>query len=713
MVGRSTVVVAHRLSTIRDVDTIAVVEKGQIVEQGSHQELMAKAGGAYATLVKLQEMARDDPRATLDREFRQKSPAVSRRRSFSSPATPDSRERLSVSRSRRSSSASEYSKLEEIDGTKDDDTISKPQSDDFYWRLVRLNAPEWPYALLGTVGSIIGGAIRPLYAVVLSSMLSVFYYSDHHKLQTSVTRNCIFFVIAAASSPLAYTLQSYFFGIVGENLTNRVRLLMFQSMLRNEVGWFDLDQNSSAHLAARLATDATNIRTALSERVSNVVQNLAVFVTACIVSLLSCWQVALVGIATLPLLIGSQVAEQSFVKGFAGDVAAAHERASVIAGEAVANVRTVAAFNAEKKVLELVESELQQPEKSSFIRGNIAGVFFGVAQFAMYSSYSLTLWYGSALVKSGQADFASVIRVFMVFLLTAMAVAETLSLSPDLVKAGSTLSSVFTIMDRKTMIEPDDQDAQQVTEMKGEIELRKVKFAYPTRPEVLIFNDLSLRVEAGKSVALVGASGSGKSSVIALIQRFYDPLSGRVLVDGKDIRQLNLRSLRKRIGLVQQEPALFATSIYENILYGREEASATEVEAAAEAANAHGFISGLPEGYKTQVGERGVQLSGGQKQRVAIARAVLKNPAILLLDEATSALDAESEKVVQEALDKLMQNRTTILVAHRLSTIRNASSIAVVQEGRIVEQGTHQKLLSTSDGAYARLIRLQQHQHQH
>ena len=229
---------------------------------------------------------------------------------------------------------------------------------------------------------------------------------------------------------------------------------------------------------------------------------------------------------------------------------------------------------------------------------------------------------------------------------------------------------------------------------------------YPARPDVLVFDSVSISIPAGKTVALVGESGSGKSTVISLIERFYDPLSGQVLVDGRDIRQLNLKWLRGHIGLVSQEPALFATSIRENILYGKKDASEAEMIAACRAANCHDFISRLPNGYDTQAGERGTQLSGGQKQRIAIARAVLKNPRILLLDEATSALDAESERVVQEALDNLMVGRTTVVVAHRLSTVRHADVIAVVQGGKVVERGRHEQLLE-ANGAYASLVRLQ------
>lgn len=394
------------------------------------------------------------------------------------------------------------------------------------------------------------------------------------------------------------------------------------------------------------------------------------------------------------------------MQGYGGNLSKAYLGANMLAGEAISNIRTVAAFCAEEKVVDLYAQELIEPAKRSFTRGQIAGIFYGVSQFFIFSSYGLALWYGSVLMGKGISGFKSVMKSFMVLIVTALAMGETLGMAPDLLKGNQMVESVFEVIDRKTQVKGDS--GEEVTKVQGTIELRGVEFSYPSRPDVILFKDLNLKVSAGQSMALVGQSGSGKSSVIALILRFYEPLAGKVMVDGKDIKKLKLKSLRKHIGLVQQEPALFGTSIYENILYGKEGATEPEVLEAAKLANAHTFISALPEGYNTKVGERGVQLSGGQKQRVAIARAILKNPAILLLDEATSALDLESERVVQQALDRLMKNRTTVMVAHRLSTIKNADRISVIQDGKIIEQGTHSSLVDNKDGAYYKLIKLQQ-----
>nr|AAP72956.1 putative MDR-like P-glycoprotein [Lactuca sativa] len=701
MVGRTTVVIAHRLSTIRNVDSIAVIQQGQIIETGTHEELISRPG-AYSSLIRFQEMIGN-------RDF--SNPSMTHRTRSSRLSNSLSTKSLSLRSGSLRNLSYQYStgadgRIEMISNAETDRKNGAPSG--YFFRLLKMNAPEWPYSIMGAIGSILSGFIGPTFAIVMSNMIEVFYFDNPARMERKTKEYVFIYVGAGLYAVVAYLIQHYFFSIMGENLTTRVRRMMLSAIMRNEVGWFDEEEHNSSLVAARLATDAADVKSAIAERISVILQNMTSLLTSFVVAFIVEWRVSLL-ILALFLFLFSPILPSNFLSKFAGDTAKAHAKTSMIAGEGVSNIRTVAAFNAQDKILSLFSDELRLPQTQSLRRSQLSGILFGISQLSLFASEALILWYGAHLVTKGLSTFSKVIKVFIVLVITANSVAETVSLAPEIIRGGEAIGSVFSILDRQTRIDPDDPDSDVVDTVRGEIELRHVDFSYPSRPDVPVFKDFSLRIRSGQSQALVGPSGSGKSSVIALIERFYDPTAGKVMIDGKDIRRLNLKSLRLKIGLVQQEPALFAATIMENIAYGKAGATEAEVIQAATAANVHTFVSGLPEGYNTPVGERGVQLSGGQKQRIAIARAVLKNPAILLLDEATSALDAESECVLQDALERLMRGRTTVLIAHRLSTIRGVDSIGVVQDGRIVEQGSHGELISRPEGAYSRLLQLQQH----
>ncbi|CAK9160782.1 unnamed protein product [Ilex paraguariensis] len=714
MIGRTTLVIAHRLSTIRKADLVAVLQLGSVSEIGTHDELISKGdNGIYAKLIRMQEMAHE---TALNNARKSSARPSSARNSVSSPiiARNSSYGRSPYSRRLSDFSTSDFSlsldaaypnyRLEKL--------AFKEQASSF-WRLAKMNSPEWAYALVGSIGSVVCGSLSAFFAYVLSAVLSVYYNPNHGFMSREIAKYCYLLIGVSSAALIFNTMQHFFWDVVGENLTKRVREKMLTAVLKNEMAWFDQEENESSRIAARLALDANNVRSAIGDRISVIMQNSALMLVACTAGFVLQWRLALVLIAVFPIVVAATVLQKMFMNGFSGDLEAAHSKATQLAGEAVANVRTVAAFNSESKILSLFTSNLQIPLRRCFWKGQIAGSGYGIAQFLLYASYALGLWYASWLVKHGISDFSKTIRVFMVLMVSANGAAETLTLAPDFIKGGRAMRSVFDLLDRKTEIDPDDADATQVPDhLRGEVEFKHVDFSYPTRPDVPIFRDLTLRARASKTLALVGPSGSGKSSVIALIQRFYEPSSGRVMIDGKDIRKYNLKSLRRHIAMVSQEPCLFATTIYENIAYGHESATEAEIIEAATLANAHKFISSLPDGYKTFVGERGVQLSGGQKQRIAIARAFLRKAELMLLDEATSALDAESERSVQDALERACSGKTTIVVAHRLSTIRNAHVIAVIDDGKVAEQGSHSHLLKNHpDGCYARMIQLQRFTH--
>ncbi|CAL5000480.1 unnamed protein product [Urochloa decumbens] len=700
MIGRTTLVIAHRLSTVRKADLVAVLQGGAVSEMGSHEELMGKGEqGTYAKLIRVQEQ-----QEAVNAARRSSARPSSARNSVSSPIMT----RNSSYGGRRLSdfSAADLSSVAMGDGGRQ--AVAFRAGASSFLRLARMNSPEWGYALLASVGSMVCGSFSAIFAYVLSAVLSVYYAADPRYMERQIAKYCYLLVGMSSAALVFNTVQHVFWDAVGENLTKRVRERMFAAVLRNEMAWFDADENSSARVAARLALDAQSVRSVIGDRISVIVQNTALMVVACTAGLVLQWRLALVLLAVFPLVVGATVLQKMFLKGFSGDLEAAHARATHVAGEAVANLRTVAAFNAERKMAGLFEASLRGPLRRCVWKGQVAGGGYGVAQFLLYASYALGLWYAAWLVKHGVSDFSRAIRVFMVLMVSANGAAETLTLAPDFVRGGRAMRSVFETVDRATEVEPDDPDAAPATGLRGEVELRHVDLAYPSRPDVQVLRDLSLRARAGKTLALVGPSGCGKSSVLALVLRFYEPTSGRVLVDGKDARKYNLRALRRAVAVVPQEPFLFAASIHDNIAYGRPEATEAEVVEAAAQANAHRFVSALPEGYGTQVGERGVQLSGGQRQRIALARALLKKAPIMLLDEATSALDAESERCVQEALGRSGTPRTTIVVAHRLATVRNAHTIAVLDDGKVVEQGSHSHLLKHHpDGSYARMLHLQ------
>ncbi|THG15839.1 hypothetical protein TEA_023862 [Camellia sinensis var. sinensis] len=714
MIGRTTLVIAHRLSTIRKADLVVVLQQGSVSEIGTHEELMAKGeNGVYAKLIRMQETAHE---TALNNARKSSARPSSARNSVSSPiiARNSSYGRSPYSRRLSDFSTSDFSLS--LDASHPNYRLEKlafKEQASSFWRLAKMNSPEWAYALVGSIGSVVCGSLSAFFAYVLSAVLSVYYNPDDAHMIREIRKYCYLLIGVSSAALLFNTLQHFFWDVVGENLTKRVREKMLAAVLKNELAWFDQEENDSSRIAARLALDANNVRSAIGDRISVIMQNSALMIVACTAGFVLQWRLALVLIAVFPVVVAATVLQKMFMQGFSGDLEAAHAKATQLAGEAVANVRTVAAFNSELKIVSLFTNNLETPLRRCFWKGQIAGSGYGIAQFALYASYALGLWYASWLVKHGISDFSKTIRVFMVLMVSANGAAETLTLAPDFIKGGRAMRSVFNLLDRKSEIDPDEKDSTPVPDhLRGEVEFKHVDFSYPSRPDVPIFRDLNLRARAGKTLALVGPSGCGKSSVIALIERFYEPSSGRVMIDGKDIRKYNLKALRQHIALVPQEPCLFATTIYENIAYGHESATEAEITEAATLANAHKFISSLPDGYKTFVGERGVQLSGGQKQRIAVARAFLRKAELMLLDEATSALDAESERSVQEALERACSGKTTIVVAHRLSTIKNAHVIAVIDDGKVAEQGSHSHLLKNyPDGIYARMIQLQRFTH--
>lgn len=574
-------------------------------------------------------------------------------------------------------------------------------------RLLKLNRPEWRQALLGSLGAAGFGFVQPGYAFTMGSMVSTFFETDHDKMRRSIRTFSLIFTALAIACLFTNVTRDYSFASMGERLTKRVRVLILTKVLTFEVAWFDEEEHSSSAVCSQLATDAAVVRSLVGDRMSLFVQTGAALLLACILGLAVAWPLAIVMIVTQPISILCFYGKKVLLKRMSEGNLKSQTQSTLVASEAVANHRTITAFFSQNRMLQRFVATQNAIKKGARTRALIAGLGLGSAQFCMLATWAFYFWYGARLINQGKISFPGMFKAFFVLVSTGRMIADAGSATSDLSKGAQAAAAIFGILDRTSRIKAEDGELEKVD---GNVELRGVNFAYPMRPDVVVFKGFSLKVQAGHSIALVGQSGSGKSTIIGLIERFYDPLKGVVYIDGRDIKTLPLRTLRRHIGLVGQEPTLFSGTIRDNILYGKADASEAEIVEAAKAANAHTFISGLPHGYDTNTGDRGLQLSGGQKQRIAIARAIVKNPAILLLDEATSALDSQSEKIVQEALDRIMVGRTTIVVAHRLSTIQNANSIAVIQEGSIFEQGRHHELMANK-GAYFELVKLQSKDH--
>ncbi|TKW39674.1 hypothetical protein SEVIR_1G194900v4 [Setaria viridis] len=694
-VGRTTIVVAHRLSTVRNADMIAVMQSGEVKEQGSHDDLIANENGLYSTLVRLQK-TKDSGEANKISGIGTMSAAIGQSNRHSM--------------SRRFSWALRSSSARSVGDAKDVDSIDKPSlSAPSFKRLLMLNAPEWKQALMGSFSAVLIGSIQPIYAYVMGSMFSVYFLTDHGEMKDRTRVCALTFVGLAVISFLLNMLQHYNFGAMGEYLTKRIREQMLTKILTFEIKWFDSDENSTGAICSRLAKDANVVRSLVGDRMALVIQTISAVLIACTLGLVTSWRLALVMIAVQPLIVAGFYARCVLLRSTSKKSLHAQFESSKLAAEAVSNLRTITAFSSQNRILCLFNQTQDGPRKESVRQSWFAGLGLSTSVGLMVCTWALDFWYGGKLMAEHQITDKALFQTFMILVSTGRVIAEAGSMTTDLAKGADAASSVFAVLDRETKIDPDDPKGHKPERLEGRVEITGVDFAYPSRPDVIIFQGLSLTVDQGKSTALVGPSGSGKSTVIGLIERFYDPLKGVVKIDGRDIKMYNLHALRRQIGLVSQEPTLFAGTIRENIMYGTDIASEAEIEDAARSANAHDFISNLKDGYNTWCGERGFQLSGGQKQRIAIARAILKNPAILLLDEATSALDSQSEKVVQEALDRVMTGRTSIVVAHRLSTIQKCDLIVVLEKGIVVEEGTHSSLMAKGpSGKYFGLVSLQQ-----
>ena len=499
--------------------------------------------------------------------------------------------------------------------------------------------------------------------------------------------------------------QGLAFAWSGAKLVERLRGLMFSSLLRQEVGWHDKEENNTGALCARLSASAEAVSGGTGTKIGQAVSGVATLVFSTGLAVWYNWRLGLVTSIFTPGVVITFIYQLRIATKETAVKKEALEASAKVAVESINNVRTVAGLRCEEEIVKQYSAALDKPSADSKKNAHIRGLIYGFANSFIFWAYGLCFYYGAWLIVNdiGSLSPFTIWKVAIAILSGGAMIGMSFSSLLDLQTLFIAAEKIFEILDRKPEIDSNPAAGLKV-QINGNTEMKAGEFHYPARSEVKVLNSLALDIKAGERIALVGESGCGKSTIIQLIQRFYDLDAGELELEQQDIRQLNLPAVRARLGIVSQEPVLFNRSIAENIRYGdnSREVSMEEVIAAARKANIHSFVSSLPEGYDTGVGGKGKQLSGGQKQRVAIARALVRDPKLLLLDEATSALDSESEAVVQEALEAAQEGRTSITIAHRLSTVRDSDRILVVEAGRVAEQGTHDQLLAAR-GTYHKL----------
>ncbi|CAN9162724.1 unnamed protein product [Alternaria alternata] len=601
-----------------------------------------------------------------------------------------------------------------------DKQLTAPNLTVGYFSLFRYaTAKDKLVMVVALIASIAAGAVMPLMTLVYGNFAGSFTSFSVDavaaaKFQHQINTYTLYFVYLGIGSFTTSYISILGFSYTGERITRAIRELYLRAIFRQNIAFFDF--LGSGEITTRISSDMNLVQDGIGQKIGLFVTGVSMFVTAIIIGFIRSWKLSLIMLAATVALIMMMGVNGTLMKKAQTLSIDEYATAASLAEEVLSSARNVAAYGTQKRLEEkykaFVDRATVHDFKAKFWLSMMIAGMMGVLNL----QYGLAFWQGKRFLDDGELGVSNILTVVMALMIAGFSIGQNLPHLQAFGGATAAATKVFNTIERISPIDPETDEGIVPDDFVGNLEFRNLKHVYPSRPDTTVLSDFNLDVPSGRMIALVGASGSGKSTIVGLLERFYLPMEGQIFLDGRDITTLNLRWLRQHMAIVSQEPVLFSTTIYESILHGlvnTEYADVSDdkkmelIEKAAKIANAHDFIMDLPEKYQTKVGERGGLLSGGQKQRVAIARAIVSDPKILLLDEATAALDTRSESAVQEALDRASQGRTTIVIAHRLSTIKSADNIVVMALGRIVEQGTHQELIDRK-AVYASLVQAQE-----
>ena len=668
----TTLIIAHRLSTIKNADIIYALKKGQVVEKGTHQELLNK-NGYYASLVKSQIGTEDNHKE------------IEKIKNFKKSIT----KKLS----------SKYSQILEHEEIKKEENIITNQKIEVKFKEILELLSDYKLDLvIGTIGGFLYGAGTPLAGLFFGKTMVALSPQDIKIIKREGLKWSLLHLGIAVLGGLSIFLKSWKLESLGAVITSKMRKRVFKKYLELDLQFFDQDYNTPGSLLTKLSIDTTKISVIVLSVFGSIISSVGGIIVSIVLGMIFDWRLALISTAFLPFTLFFTVFKAYFrANGSQSNYDLKIEAGSIIS-ECVISTKTIFSFNFQQKAVDIYSSILEKENNGILKKGIFSGLLFGIGIFITFACRAVLMKCSYLFIKNQTLNYEDMMCALNC-LLTMGGICHSLMLLAELPKAREAFRSLFRILRTPSEIiafEDVNKDKQFPSEFKGKIEFKNVTFAYPTKPENIILNNLSLTINPGQHAALVGFSGSGKSTIIQLIERYYDPVKGDVFIDDINVKDYNLYKLRKKIGLVSQEPVLFKRSVYENILYGKLDAKENEVIEAAEKAAINKFFK------NEQKGEKNETVSGGEKQRLAIARAFLKDPSILLLDEATSALDKESEIEVQKSINELQKGRTSVAVAHRLSTIIDSDVIFYLEYGVVKEKGTHNELLAKR-GKYYKL----------